>query len=149
MASTSNEKYQDYPLVVRTEGIIANEIMQTVMALGLPLKLDELTEGLGNCFPIAILQQLRRPEIYKQLEVSKKSRTRNPRGPKALRHLVRTFITKSEHPNVARFQTQYDEFEGKIRGESWGEYWTRLSKDKVWVDYWIVQATAWYLRLDL
>ena len=34
MASTSNEKYQDYPLVVRTEGIIANEIMQTVMALG-------------------------------------------------------------------------------------------------------------------
>ena len=149
MASTSNEKYQDYPLVVRTEGIIANEIMQTVMALGLPLKLDELTEGLGNCFPIAIIQQLRRPEIYTQLEVSKKSLTRNPRGPKALRHLVRTFITKSEHPNVARFQTQYDEFEGMIRGESWGEYWTRLSKDKVWVDYWFVQATAWYFQLDL
>ena len=57
MASTSNENYQEYPLVVRTEGIIANEIMQTVMALGLPLKLDELTEGLGNCFPFAILQQ--------------------------------------------------------------------------------------------
>ena len=78
MASTSNEKYQDYPLVVRTEGINANEIMQTVRALGLPLKLDELTEGLGNCFPIAILQQLRRPEICTQLEVSKKSLTRNP-----------------------------------------------------------------------
>ena len=113
MASTSNENYQEYPLVVRTEGIIANEIMQTVMALGLPLKLDELTEGLGNCFPIAMIQQLRRPEIYKQLEVSKKSLTRNPRGPKA-------FMTKSENSNVARFQTQYDEFEGRIRGESWG-----------------------------
>ena len=111
MASTSNEKYQEYPLEVRKDRIIANEIMQTVMPLGLPLKLDKLTEGLGNCFPIAILQQLRRPEIYTQLEVSKKSLTRNPRGPKALRHLVRTFITKSEHPNVARFQTQYDEFE--------------------------------------
>ena len=48
MASTSNEKYQDYQLVVRTEGIIANEIMQTVMALGLPLKLDELTEAIKS-----------------------------------------------------------------------------------------------------
>ena len=149
MASSSSGKLQDYPIMVRTEGIIANEIMQTVLALGLPLKLDKLTEGLGNCFPIAILQQLLRPEIYKQLELTNKMLTRSPHGHKLLRFLVSKFITQSEHPNVIRFQSQYDELEGSIRGETWAQYWARLRKDKVWVDYWFVQATAWYLGLDL
>ena len=34
---------------------IADEIMVTIHQL--PFKLDQLTEGLGNCFPIAIIQQ--------------------------------------------------------------------------------------------
>ena len=46
--------------------------MQTVMALGLPLKLDELAEGLGNCFPIKIIQQLKRTEIFSQLRAKPK-----------------------------------------------------------------------------
>ena len=142
MATRSSKNHQDYDLAMQAEEKIASEIMQTVMALGLPLKLDKLTEGLGNCFPIAILQQLRRPEIHKQLEPTQKMLVRNPHGPKVLRFLVKKFITKSEHPNVVKFQSQYDELEGSIRGEPWAQYWSRLSKDKVWVDYWFVQATA-------
>jgi hypothetical protein len=46
---------------------IANQIMDTVRRLQLPVKLDHLTEGRGNCFPIAVLQQCRRPEILSQL----------------------------------------------------------------------------------
>ena len=46
---------------------IAEEIMNTIHRLQLPFKLDQLTEGLGNCFPIAIIQQLRRPEISNRL----------------------------------------------------------------------------------
>ena len=30
---------------------IADEIMDTIHRLQLPFKLDQLTEGLGNCFP--------------------------------------------------------------------------------------------------
>ena len=50
---------------------------------------------------------------------------------------------------MARFHSQYNELESGIAGETWSQYWTRLSKDKVWVDFWFVQATAWYLQLDL
>ena len=46
---------------------IAEEIMKTVRRLQLPLKLDEITEGKGNCFPLSILAQGRRVEIYKGL----------------------------------------------------------------------------------
>ena len=52
---------------LQTERQIAEEIMNTIHRLQLPFKLDQLTEGLGNCFPIAIIQQLRRPEISSEL----------------------------------------------------------------------------------
>ena len=43
-ATTSNDSPK-YEIVVGTEGKIANEIMKTVRALGLPLKLDQLQKG--------------------------------------------------------------------------------------------------------
>ena len=38
---------------------IAHEIMKTVRRLQLPLQLDEITEGRGNCFPLSVLAQCR------------------------------------------------------------------------------------------
>ena len=76
MASSEGGTHQDSELVIGTEGKIASEIMKTVRALGLPLKLDKLTEGQGNCFPIAIIQQLRMLEIYEQLKLKEKTLTR-------------------------------------------------------------------------
>ena len=68
---------------------------------------------------------------------------------KPLRFCVKQFITQSEHPNVARFKAYYEETEGKMNGETWNQYWKRMTENKVWVDSWFVQATAWYLQLDL
>ena len=51
----------------QNEQKIAQEIMKTVRRLQLPFKLDEITEGRGNCFPLAILAQGRRPEIFREL----------------------------------------------------------------------------------
>ena len=96
MASSEGGTQQDYALQIDTEGKIAMEIMKTVRALGLPLKLDKLTEGQGNCFPIAIIQQLRRPEIYEQLKLKVKTLTRIQDGHKALRFYVVKFIIESE-----------------------------------------------------
>ena len=52
-----------------SEARIANEIMQTVNRLGLALKLDQLTEGLGNCFLVAICQQMKSQLIYQKMMI--------------------------------------------------------------------------------
>ena len=30
-----------------------------------------------------------------------------------------------------------------------GKHWARMITDRTWVDFWFVQATAWYLQLDM
>ena len=46
---------------------IAADIMNIVRKLQLPFKLDKITEGKGNCFPLAIIAQCNRQEIYNEL----------------------------------------------------------------------------------
>ena len=125
---TPNEggMHQGYELAIFTEGKIASEIRKTVRALGLPLKLDKLTEGQGNCFPIAIIQQLRRPEIYEQLQLKDRTITKIQDGHKALRLYVVKFIIESENHNVINFRLKFNELEGDITGETWSQYWGRL-----------------------
>ena len=60
---------QQYDDNLKVERMIADEIMETVNRLQLPFKLDQLTEGRGNCFPIAVIQQCQRQEINKQLKL--------------------------------------------------------------------------------
>ena len=40
-------------MATQDETRIALEILKKVRALNLPLKLDEITEGRGNCFPLS------------------------------------------------------------------------------------------------
>ena len=123
--------------------------METVHRLELPLKLDQLTEGLGNCFPISIAQQCRRPEILNYLRPRVKQIGRLRNGHSTLRQNVTEFIMKSKTLRVQLFKKQYDETDGIVNRESWSQYWIRMKTDKIWVDYWFVQATAWYLQLDI
>ena len=123
--------------------------MDTVNRLQLPLKLDQLTEGLGNCFPIAIIQQMQRPEICSQLRPAPKRLVRHRTGHSLLRQSVHQFIIKSKSPRVLELKVQYEETDGLANGETWNQYWTRMITDKTWVYYWFVQATAWYLQLDI
>ena len=120
--------------------------METILRLQLPFKLDQPTEGLGNCFPIAIVQQLQRPEIFNQLRPSLQRLAKHKRGHTLLRQSVHAFMMKSKHPRVATFKEQYEELERPVSGQSWHQYWTSMAADKTWVDSWFVQATAWYLQ---
>ena len=70
-------------------------------------------------------------------------------GHSALRYNVRKFIIKSDHPRITEFRRQYEETVGRVSRETWNAYWTRMTRDGTWVDYWFVQATAWYLELDV
>ena len=133
----------------KIERKIAQEIMEAVEKLQLPLKLDQLTEGRGNCFPMSIIQQCHRPEIRQQLKPIPKMLLTIKSAHSALRFNVKRFILKSEHPRIHAFRKQFEELDGLVNGESWKSYWTRMARDFTWVDYWFVQATAWYLELDL
>ena len=148
-SSSSQIHYNGNEENFQIERQIANEIMETVQRLQLPLKLDQLTEGRGNCFPISIMQQCRRPEIFSQLKSIPKMLVRHKTGYAALRYNVKQFMVKSNHPQVARFRAQYEETDGISNGETWAQYWAKMIKDRTWVDYWFVQATAWYLQLDI
>ena len=52
---------------------IAKEIMEMVEWLRLPLYLDKIKEGKGNCFPIALIAQCRREDIFTELTDELKS----------------------------------------------------------------------------
>ena len=130
---------------------IAEEIMTIVNTRGLPFILDRLTEGRGNCFPIAILDQCKRPEIINELSVSMKTivKQKRDRGQLQLRHEVEIFIQTSKHPNVAKFKAEYQNSVALASQDYWDEYWARIVQDKVWADYTFVQSTAWYLKHDI
>ena len=104
---------------------------------------------MGNCFPIAIIQQLRRPEILSQLRPAPRRLIGQQTGHSLLRQSVHQFIVKSRSPRIALFKRQYEETDGIANGVTWNQYWVRMITDKTWVDYWFVQATAWYLQLDM
>ena len=125
------------------------EIMETVHRLQLPFKLDQLTEGRGNCFPISIIQQCQRPEISSYLRPAIRQIINTRTGHQTLRRKVIDFIMKSKTHRVALFKTQYQQTDCIVNKETWEQYWNRMAIDRTWVDYWFIQATAWYFQLNI
>ena len=125
--------------------------MTVVNQLDLPLIADRLTEGKGNCFPIAILDQCKRPEILSQLPASTKRIVQKNKnvGQMQLRIAIKKFIQSSNHPNAIQFKTNYQNEVATASNESWDQYWNRMTQDKVWADYIFIQATAWFLKHDI
>ena len=123
--------------------------METINRLQLPLKLDFLTEGQGNCFPMSIMQQCQRPEISNYLRPSVKQIVNLRTGHLILRRKVKNFVMKSKTERVILFKKQFEETDGLVNKESWNQYWDRMTTDKTWVDYWFIQATSWYLQLNI
>ena len=123
--------------------------MITVRNLDLPLISDKITEGKGNCFLVAILDQCRRPEIIIRLPTSTKEIVKDKNGHMQLRHAVRTFRNTADHPNAGQFRRNYQNYAAIANNESWDQYWERMSQDREWADYIFIQATAWFLNHDI
>ena len=83
--------------------IIGLEILQNVRRLQLPLKLDEITEGRGNCFPLAVLAQCRRPDIFRELNGSLKNIVYQ-NNPTILRHEIYKFMTNTKNTRIQEYQ---------------------------------------------
>ena len=138
-----------YDSILEVERRIAQEIMDVVRSLHLPLKLEELTRGEGNCFPFAVLQQCKRAEILGYIRPSIKRFISVEDGHSVLRREVTKFIKKSKAQRIVEFRVQYEETDGASNKEPWDRYWERMVTKKPWVDFWFIQATAWYLQLDI
>ena len=117
-----------------------------VNKFGLNLKLDDVTPGEGNCFFIAVLQQLRRPEIYSTVSRSLKQMA-DTWDHLALRRAVCSFA-KTSTEVASRQETIHLGMHGV---ESWETYWgpNHMMGSSVWVDQASVQVTAWFLGMDL
>ena len=127
---------------------IATEIMRTVRRLDLPLKLDTITEGRGNCLPLSILAQCRRSEIFRELNAPLQALVlRN--DPTLLRNAVHSFVTNCRHPSLLAYKKRYEEVLSVIDQKSWNEYWNVMIRNYEWVDYVFIQSTAWYLKHDI
>ena len=127
---------------------IATEIMKTVRRLDLPLKLDEITEGRGNCFPLSVLAQCRRSEIFTQLNRSVQA-LMHQNDPTSLRRAVHTFMTNSKHTTIQQYRRRYEEVLSVIDQKTWQEYWKEMITNYTWADYIFIQSTAWFLHHDI
>ena len=127
---------------------IASEIMRTVRRLQLPLKLDEITEGRGNCFPLAILAQGKRNEILRELRSMAQSLMLQ-NDTTLFRREVYKVITNSRHKTIQNYKRAYEDILASIDGKNWEEYWRVMLRNYEWVDYIFIQSAAWYLHHDI
>ena len=134
----------------------ADAIMASNRRLGIyHFKLDNLTKGEGSCFPISVVQQLNREEIFQQLREDLRPLARNM-DHHLLRVKVKDFICKEQcaHSKVLELkQFFYIDQAAKAAAQeetkTWEEYWDRMLVDTEWADAYFIRATAWYLNMFL
>ena len=76
---------------------------------GLPLKLDEATQGDGNCWVRAVQQQLERPELRQQLNNRTKEilKVSKPHRYLKLKSDIAEFATTSNHPTILEAKSRF------------------------------------------
>ena len=88
---------------------------------------------------------MQRPAIQETLSLSK----RLIKDHDQLRKKVATFVNKCRLPAVSSYIQTYKEVVEPVIGETWSEYWKRMSTDMEWADDITVQGTAWYFNRDI
>ena len=104
MASSSRVENRNQEKRYKIERKIGDEILQHVRKLEIPFKLDQPTEGQGNSFPIAVIQQCRRPEINASLPSNIQQLVTQENGHDALRVQVVRYVKESQHPRIQAFK---------------------------------------------
>ena len=124
-----------------------DSLTTTILRCNLKLTLDYPTEGFGNCFPNAIVQQCRRPEVkawlLKNMPGAIFTSSQN------LRLKVKNFALNSQEQAVLNIRKRYEEDIEPVDKQSWGEYWAQMGRNGTWVDHIFIQMTAWFMKLDM
>ena len=129
------------------EHYLAQQILKGVKRAELPMKLDVLTEGDGNCWYRGIWSQMQREEI-RETFTNEKKKIQNHFE---LRQRVAKFMTRTITKTLAEdnFIENYEKVVKPVSGETWSEYWGRMKIYGEWADDIAVQGTAWYLNRDI
>ena len=125
---------------------LADKILENVKKKGVKVKLDDLTQGKGSCFMIAILQQMKREDIQEYLN----DEQRAIKNSLEFRWCVNRFrIRHANHERLKNMKAMYNATNPRV---SWEVYWRNMTVEKPimeWADGWFIQVTAWYLQIDL
>ena len=126
-------------------------IEQAILGHLPPLKLDELTPGLGDCFSEAIVQQCQRPPIKLYLQ----SRGITISNMLQLKAKVAEFVNVNKKARKLQdLRVNFEASQLNMRHEglparTWREYWADMQRSGPWADDHFVQCTAWYLNVRL
>ena len=120
---------------------MARQIMVGVRRAGLPLKLDEITPGDGNCFFHAAFAQCQRPSLAEELLGEPAIRNNHD-----LRLKISRFARRSRLPIIQRFMSLFQESHPT---ESWDAFWKNMENDRVWADAIVLQVAAWFFHHDI
>ena len=120
---------------------------ETILRCNLELKLDNNTEGYGNCFPNAIIQQCRRPEIKAWLQNRKPWATAS--NYRVLRTKITNFALEQKLKAIVDLKSHHNKEIKNIEKKSWLDYWKNMEQEGIWVEHLFVQMTAWYFELDI
>ena len=126
---------------------IMDSLSLAIKKCNLDLLLDNPTDGFGNCFPNALVQQCRRPEIKTWLQKNRPWAIFN--GHQSVRTKITNFALKSKDQAITNLRAKYEQVRGPAENKSWNEYWNLMGKDGTWVDHIFIQMTAWYMTLDI
>ena len=124
----------------------ALQMMDSIRGLREEFVLDFITKGDGNCFPTAILQQIRRPDVIQH------QRSHDPTKllimtQAGLRRSVFEFLTRCTHPLIESWKLNFK----NITDMEWKDYWSYkyMLKSGIWADEIFIRGTAFFLNMDI
>ena len=92
----------------KPERALSDTIVTYIKKHKLKYKLDKLTRGKGNCFPIAVLQQLARSDIIASLESDIREIAQNL-DHQELRRRVKHFVFTSNDDRLVNLKVNFDQ----------------------------------------
>ena len=90
-----------------SERKLADKIMHHVTKHKMNLKLDKLTRGQGNCFMVAVLQQLKRDNVY-SVSSPPVQRLADEFSHQKFRQAIRSFAIKSNDKRISDIKDNYN-----------------------------------------
>ena len=130
---------------------LEEQLMIAIQGGETPLMLDRPTLGDGNCWSRATVQQCQRAPIKLYLQ----SRGLTITNFMQLKALIYQFVkANSQTGKIMDMKTNFDlkqlnMHEEDLPSRSWAEYWADMQTSGPWADDTFIQATAWFLRVDL
>ena len=122
---------------------LADRIMDHVKKNNLNYKLDKLTRGQGNCFMIAVLQQLQQDHVYQCSSQQVKNLADNF-SHMEFRQAVHDFIQQSSDPRLTNVKESFNVARAAgLMNDSWEQYWEAMLEPGTRADTYFVHAAAY------